>query len=189
MKRVITLNIIILILLLIVTGCSDKKYSADYNNSVNDSLDTQENNEKKLYDIEQFPEIKNISDDFINLLNKNTVTYKNITYEIGNYTDSEYKTVNIILNEDEDITMKFSDDGKLLLLKLYGGISETPSIDYENSKLSMLQFNYYKFSDSDIINALSSVLKNEDYRIGNYKISGTQYPSWNMFFIADNVNN
>ena len=37
--------------------------------------------------------------------------------------------------------------------------------------------------------ALSSILRGEEYIINDYKISSTQYPSFNMFIITDIVNN
>lgn len=191
MKKKLLVILICVFLVLSIMGCKKEENTTSdlqTNTSGNVTVESNQQNEK-MFNIEQYPNIQQVSNKFIELLDKNTVNYSNILYKVSKYANGEYKNVLINLNENEYITMKFSDDGRLLALNLYGGLSETTSKDYENSKLSMLQFEYYNFTKNEISSALSSILRGEEYIITDYKISSTQYPSLNMFIITDIVNN
>lgn len=188
MKKIIIFFTIILSCLTL-TGCSDSN-----NNNITTNNDTTitENQEKvKTYNVEDYPEIKRISNNFISELTKSPVNYTDITYEISQYyEDREYKTVNIYLNESEHITMKFSDDGKLLVLNFFGDLEEIDRSYYDDSILLMMQFSYYNFDKTEIINALDSTLKEKDYFIGDYKIERFPIESdLKIFNIVDTKNN
>jgi len=178
----------------VLVGCEEKnnvnklnydevqipKTKIDKKKSDNDSV--------KNWDIVQYPRIKEVYDRFIETLNSNTVNYEKIIYKIDLYNNNkEYKTVKIVLNQNEEIIMKFSDDGDLLVLELSGSMSQNGSKDFENSKLSMVKFDYYNFNDTEVSNILNAMVKGEDYIIGNYTVTSSL--SLNIFLITDRSKN
>jgi len=159
------------------TSDSGYKYCNLY--KIDDELETNFD-----FNINDYPKIKKIYEDFAIHLKNNTVYYSYVELKNSLYADGTYKTVTIYINKKEKITFKFDNNENLMLVNLNGNISNFNSIDYENSRQALISFDYFNFSHDEQLKISNLFVNDGNMIINNYEISQTS--GINLFLIEDN---
>lgn len=158
------LLIILFATIIFMTGCGNSV--EEYNKTFQSKII--ENNSS--YNIEKHEKIKNTGIDFeLALLDKH-INIESISFEIGQYADSNYNTIIYTINSDISITLKFDDDENLMLINIYCYDRYTND-DYSDVEFAVLHWNYLNFDTSQVSEIYS--LENEIININNFEIDSS----------------
>lgn len=175
-KKYLKIIFIVIICVIFISGCT----SDANNNTDNFGLQSKVIENNNSYNIEDFPKIKEFAISLEKALFDYHVNIESISFEYSQYIEGIARTIDIKINSEDSITVKFNDDEDFELINLKSDCEEEPDAEFDSASSALINFEYFNFSEEEkyeIINLYDDEIKLENYKVEDDRIL-------NMFIIS-----
>lgn len=167
---------IMLICIIFISGCTSKAN----NNADNFGLQSKVIENNNSYNIEDFSKIKEFAISLEKALFDYHVNIESISFEYSQYIEGIEKTIDIKINSEDSITVKFNDDEEFELINLKSDCEEEPDTEFDSASLALIHFEFFDFSSDEQFKILE--LYDDEIKLENYKVEDDRI--LNMFIIS-----